>query len=189
MGTSSPEIHAGAHHGQDLHTSPQPEALAQYVAGHNPERGHHGTAIAMTTNGSAPFITPRLPQSAQNASEGMKIALIAQFVMHHPSGTIQKLPIAHMTSKDACSTRADKSSAGTSNGLMGAWAKDTTTSAWVVETPTMEPKIAPATSILLAHRQSKALTPYNADSWRDLLIAFNLLNKYPMLLKQIIHGF
>ena len=189
VGTSSPEIHVGAHHSRDLHTSPQPEALAQYVAGHNPERGHHGTAIAMTTNSSAPFITPRLPQSAQNALEGMKIALIAQFVMRHPSGTIQELPTAHMTSKDACSTRADESSAGTSNGLVGAWAKDTTTSAQVAETPTMKPKIAPAASILLARCQSKALTPYDADGWRDLLIAFNLLNKYPTLLEQIIHSF
>ena len=189
VGTSSPEIHVGTHHSRDLHTSPQPEALAQYVAGHNPKRGHHGTAIAMTTNSSAPFITPRPPQSAQNALEGMKIALIAQFVMRHPSGTIRELSTAHMTSKDACSTRADESSAGTSNGLVGARAKDTTTSAQVAETPTMKPKIAPAASILLARCQSKALTPYDADGWRDLLIAFNLLNKYPTLLEQIIHSF
>ena len=157
MGASSPEIHVGTHHSQDLRTSPQPEALTQYVTGHSPERGHHSTAIAMTTNSSTPFITPRLPQSAQNALEGMKIAPITQFVMCCPSGTIRELPTAHMTSKDTCSTRADESSAGTSNGLVGAQAKDTTMSAWVAETPTMEPKIAPAASILLACHQSKAL--------------------------------
>jgi hypothetical protein len=65
----------------------------------------------------------------------------------------------------------------------------TTTSAQAVEMPITEPTSAPSVSALLARLLSKALTPYNADGWRDLLIEFDLLHKHPTLLEQLMHGF
>jgi hypothetical protein len=62
-------------------------------------------------------------------------------------------------------------------------------SAQAVEMPITEPTSAPSVSALLARLLSKALTPYNADGWRDLLIEFDLLHKHPTLLEQLMHGF
>jgi hypothetical protein len=83
----------------------------------------------------------------------------------------------------------DESSVGTSNGPVDARVEVTTTSAQAVEMPITEPTSALSVSALLARLLSKALTPYNADGWRDLLIEFNLLHKHPTLLEQLMHGF
>ena len=97
--------------------------------------------------------------------------------------------IACAISKSACSTRVDESSVGTSNAPADARAKVTTTSAQAVEMPITEHRSASSVSTLPARLLSKALTPYNADGWRDLLIEFHLSHKHPTLLDQLMHGF
>lgn len=109
--------------------------------------------------------------------------------MCRPCGIIQHPPTVHATRKDACSTRADKSFAGISNTPVDAQAKGTTTNVQVVETPTTEPRNAPSVSALPARLLSRAITPYNADGWQDLLIELNLSHKHPALLEQLMHGF
>ena len=59
----------------------------------------------------------------------------------------------------------------------------------VVEAPTTEPKNAPFISVLPARLLSRAITPYDTDTWQDMLIMFNLSHKYPNLIEQLMHGF
>ena len=156
------------------------EAHAQHTTGRSPGENHHGAAAATMASGAALFATLNPHRPAQSASEPTKSAPTAPPAMHCPCGIIQCPLIVNVTSKDACSIRADISFAGISNDPMDAWA---------AETPTMEPRSAPSVSALPACLSSRASTPYNADGWRDLLIEFNLSHKHPTLLEQLMYGF
>ena len=53
----------------------------------------------------------------------------------------------------------------------------------------MELRNTPIISALRAHPQNRALTPYNAEGWQDLLITLNIVHKFPTLVDQLMHGF
>ena len=116
-------------------------------------------------------------------------ALTAPPATYRPSGTTPGPPTALGTNKDASSTRAGMHFAGIFSDPVAVQVKDTTMSVPAVATPAMEPKTAPAVNTLLTRLQSRAQTPYNADGWRELLIASDLVHKYPTLIEQLIHGF
>ena len=190
-GDNSPEIHVDdAPHGL-LHPAPRVlrEVPAQCDPDHNPERNHHGAAAAMTANGGDPFVMPRPHQSAQSVSERTKSVQIVPPATRRPCGITRRPPTAHATSKAACSIRVGEPCAGTSSAPADVRAKDITTNVQVAETPTTEHKNAPSVSALLARLPSRAVTPYDTDGWRDLLIKYNLSHKYPDLLEQLMHGF
>ena len=67
--------------------------------------------------------------------------------------------------------------------------KDITMNVLAAVTPTTVPKNAPAISMLSARLRSRAVMPYNANGWTDLLISLNITHKYPNLPNQLIHGF
>jgi hypothetical protein len=119
----------------------------------------------------------------------MKPVQIVPPVMYRHYGTTRRQPTARAINKDICSTRAGKSSAGTSNGPGAVQAKGTTTNVQAVETPTMEPRNVPSASALSVRLRSRALTPYKADGWHEMLIRFRLSHKHPALLEQLMHGF
>jgi len=177
------------------HSLPHPASQAlqgariQCATSCSPERGHLGTAAVTITNCGALFATQRPCPPAQSASERMKSALIIPPAMRCPCGIIQHLPTVHATSKDACSIRVDEASIGILNAPMDARAKGTITNAQAAETSTTELRNAPSASALPAQLLSRALTPYNADSWRDMLIKFSLSHKHPALFEQLMHGF
>ena len=130
-GNNSPKTHMarGPHSLPHLVLQALWGAHTQSTIGHNPGKDHHSIAIAMTTNGSIPFAMPRPHQPAQSASECMKSALIALSATHFPFKITLHPPTVHVTSKDVCSTRADKFSTRISNASMVARAKGTITSA------------------------------------------------------------
>ena len=191
MGDNSHETHvAGDPRGPPHPASQAPQgARAQCATGRSPERGHLGAAAVTITNGGALFATRRPCPPAQSASERTKSAPIVPPATRRPCGIIQHLPTVHATSKDACSIRVDEASVGIFNAPVDARAKGTITNAQAAETPTTEPRNAPSASALPARLLSRALTPYNADGWRDMLIKFNLSHKHPALLEQLMHGF
>ena len=106
-----------------------------------------------------------------------------------PYGTTPAPPTAPMTSKAICSTRVGEPSAGTSSAPEDAQARATTMNAQGVVTPPMELRNAPIVSALWACPQSRALTPYNAEGWQDLLITLNIAHKFPTLVDQLMHSF
>ena len=179
-----------APHGQPHPVLPfQQEVPAQCDADHNPGRNHHGAAAVTTTNGSGPFAMARPLQLAQSALERMTTVQTVPLATQRPCGITQHPPTAHVTSKATCSIRAGEPCAGISSTPTDVLVKDITTNVQVVETPTMEPKDAPSISMLPACLLSRAVTPYDADSWRDMLIMFNVSHKYPDLIEQLMHGF
>ena len=93
------------------------------------------------------------------------------------------------TSKAGCSTRAAALSAGTSSVPMDVQVKDITMNVLAAAMPTTVPKNAPTISMLSARLRSRAMMPYNANGWTDLLISLNITHKYPNLPNQLIHGF
>jgi hypothetical protein len=119
----------------------------------------------------------------------MKPVQIVPPVMYRHYGTTRRRPTARAINKDICSTRAGESSAGTSNGPGAVQAKGTTTNVQAVETPTTEPRNVPSASALSVRLRSRALTPYKADGWHEMLIRFRLSHKHPALLEQLMHGF
>jgi hypothetical protein len=121
----------------------QQEAHTQYAIGHSPGENHHGAAAATTASDATLFAMLRHCRPAKSALEPTRSALTTPPAMCCPCGTTQHPLTANMTSKDVCSIRVDKSFVGTSNDPADAQAKATTTSAWVVEMPTMEPRSAP----------------------------------------------
>ena len=155
-----------APHGQPHPMLPfRREVPVQCDADHNPGRNHHGAAATTTTNGSNPFTMERPLQLAQSALECMMSIQTVPPAMRHPCGITQHPPTAHTTSKATCSIRAGKPCAGISSAPTDVPVKDITTNVQVVGTPTTEPKDAPSISVLPARLLSRAVTPYNTDSW------------------------
>ena len=140
-------------------------------------------------NISGPFATQRPPLSVQSVLGGMMTALTAPPATYCPSGTTPGPPTALGTNKDASSTRVGVHFAGIFSNPVAVQVKDTTMSVPAAVTPAMEPKTAPAINTLLTRLQSRVQTPYNADGWWELLIASDLVHKYPTLIEQLIHGF
>lgn len=50
-------------------------------------------------------------------------------------------------------------------------------------------RIAPAANKLRACQSDRVITPYKAEEWHNLLSLYNLTNKHPNLIKQLISGF
>ena len=119
----------------------------------------------------------------------MRTALTIPPATCHPSGTTQVQLTACVTSKGGCSTKVAKPCVGTSNVPVAALDKAITMSAQVAVMLTTEPKTALADSMWSACRQSRALTPYNVNGWRELLIALNISHKHPNLIDQLMHSF
>ena len=116
-------------------------------------------------------------------------ALTAPPATYHPSGTTPGPPTALGTNKDASSTRAGVHFAGIFSDPVAVQVKDTTMSVPAVATPAMEPETSPAVNTLLTCLQSRVQMPYNTDGWWELLIASDLVHKYPTLIEQLIHSF
>ena len=55
--------------------------------------------------------------------------------------------------------------------------------------PPTEPKDAPAANKLWAHLQSRALTPYKAKAWCNLLIDLGICHKHPTIIEQLTNSF
>ena len=72
---------------------------------------------------------------------------------------------------------------------MDAQAKGTTTNAQAVVAPLMELKDAPTANKLQACLQSRALMPYKAKAWYDLLIDLGICHKHPTIIEQLTNGF
>ena len=181
--------HAGGLHDQPHPTLTHREAHVRHVDGPSPGRDPHDAATASTASGAGPFATTESCWSAPSALGGMKIAPIAPSATCPRSGTTQDPHTAPMTSKDVCSTKAAMSSAGISSALAVAQVKGMCMSALAAATQLMEPKTAPAASVLSACLLSRAVMPYNAGGWNDLLITLNIVHKYPNLTDQLRHGF
>jgi hypothetical protein len=191
VGGSLCETHAVG----DSHGLPHPVLQAwqgvrgQYAAGCSPGRGHHGAAGATKPNGVVLFTTTNPHRPAQSVSEPTKPIQIVPPVTYRHYGTTRRRLTARAINKDVCSTRAGESSAGTSNGPGAVQAKGTTTNIQAAETPTTEPRNVPSASALSVCLRSRALTPYKADGWHEMLIRFRLSHKHPALLEQLMHGF
>ena len=141
------------------------------------------------TSGAGPFTTTESRWSAPSALGGTKITPITPPATCPCSGTTQDPHTAPVTSKDICSTKAAMSSAGISSTLTVAQVKGMCMSAPAAAIQLMEPKTAPATSVLSACLLSRAVMLYNAGSWNDLLITLNIVHKYLNLTDQLRHGF
>ena len=149
--------------------------------------GHQGVEIQVTGSSVAPF-TPRHHQSAQSVWADMMTAQTACHAIIPFYGISPNQPTALETSRDVCSTRTGRFYAGTSSAHGAVQAGATTTSAQAVVTPTMVPKTAPIINSLQVRQQSRVITPYKAEGWRNLLTTYGLLSKYPDIPNQLIHG-
>ena len=143
----------------------------------------------MKANNDAPFTTTNQHQSARNASAGMRTGLITPLAMPHLYGTTQALHTVSKTGTAVYSTKVASSSAGISSAHMDAQAKGTTTNAQAVVAPPMELKDAPTANKLQACLQSRALMPYKAKAWYDLLIDLGICHKHPTIIEQLTNGF
>ncbi|KAG6329158.1 hypothetical protein ID866_9929 [Astraeus odoratus] len=109
--------------------------------------------------------------------------------MNHHSGTSLMACTVPETSRASSSIRMGRCCAGTSSALQAAQANSTAMNAQAVETQVMECKTAPTASQLIAHLESKAITPYHPEAWAHLLHTYGLESKYPSIVTQLTHGF
>lgn len=101
------------------------------------------------------------------------------------SGTVRGEQDAHETAVVRLSHPRTKFSASTGNGPMAVRALPTTyaTSAQDVG------RSRTALRLVLEQRKSRALSPYHSGAWLRLLSKSGLLQKYPNIPSQILHGF
>jgi len=180
-----PSLHAGAQRGYPMPTGhlPTEDGLDPLAGGPN----HQEEGTQMTGSSDETF-APRHSQFAQSAWAGTTNVQTARHATTPSYGTSQNQPTAPETSKAGCSIKVDRSYVGISSVLVGVPAKDTTMNAQVAEIPPMVPKTAPAVNRLRARQKNRAVTPYKAEGWRDLLSLHGLLSKYPDIPNQLIHG-
>jgi len=144
---------------------------------------------ADTPGPHAAIFDPKPHWYAQNVWVGMKSAQTAPSAMKPSYGTNRKPHNVLEISMGGSSARADRPCVGTSSAPVDALAKTTFMNALGAVTLTTALKGAPAANQLLQCRQTKAVTPYRVDGWRNLLSKYGLDHKYPFIVDQLLHGF